>query len=468
MEYGQCLGDSNTQTFGAHSNEPRKLADFNPKVVLSLLSLTTDLFCFVLIWTISYTVWPYLEPSYTSYLTQPHVFLLGLCLLFWCSYQGHYVNRGSMSSELADLSAGATLMTIASDFHLLLCATTLAVVVAGRMGVKWLLFKTGYSKLPTVVIGSTAQCATLSQLLHNDWYRAIWIKHEVHCDDIEGAAIVSAVARLAEFGEVRHILIGTTNLAVSEMLSLQAIGRDHGLTFSVVPMFNTPGGRLVVDRYFGNDVVVLRGVSSWWPRRQVHFKRGLDVVFSLFILLLMAPVLAAIACLVRLDGGPMLYASPRLGVGGRTFRALKFRTMVVDADQVFHNLLARDPAARHEWETTFKLRDDPRVTPIGGVLRRYSLDELPQIFNVLRGEMSLVGPRPLLPAEREAYGDRFDLYCKCLPGITGPWQISGRNDLAYHRRSELNAWYANNASVWIDIVILFRTVSVVLCRVGAV
>jgi undecaprenyl-phosphate galactose phosphotransferase len=149
------------------------------------------------------------------------------------------------------------------------------------------------------------------------------------------------------------------------------------------------------------------------------------------------------------------------------FRILKFRTMVMDADRNLKDLLERDLEARHEWETTFKIRNDPRITRIGRILRRFSLDELPQIINVIRGEMSLVGPRPLLPTERETYGETFDLYCKCIPGITGPWQVSGRNNLAYHQRIELNSWYANNASVLTDIVILMRTLPVVLNKTGA-
>lgn len=138
-----------------------------------------------------------------------------------------------------------------------------------------------------------------------------------------------------------------------------------------------------------------------------------------------------------------------------------------DAEKVLHNLLARDERARHEWQQTFKLRNDPRVTPIGYFLRRYSLDELPQIINVLRGEMSLVGPRPMLPAEREAYGEAFALYCQCTPGLTGPWQVSGRNNLDYKRRIELNSWYAQNRSLWTDITILLRTIPAVFRQVGA-
>jgi len=149
------------------------------------------------------------------------------------------------------------------------------------------------------------------------------------------------------------------------------------------------------------------------------------------------------------------------------FMALKFRTMVLHADQALQDLLASDPLARREWETTFKLQDDPRITRLGRFLRQFSVDELPQLINVLRGEMSLVGPRPMLPAEREVYGPAFEQYCRCVPGITGPWQVSGRNDLEYQRRVELNEWYAKNMSFLLDINILLRTVWVVFRRSGA-
>jgi lipopolysaccharide/colanic/teichoic acid biosynthesis glycosyltransferase len=206
--------------------------------------------------------------------------------------------------------------------------------------------------------------------------------------------------------------------------------------------------------------------STGWPRHPA--KRGLDIILSAMISFLTLPVCLSIAFLVRRDGGPILYGSSRLGRYNKTFRALKFRTMVPNADQVLEDLLLSEEGARREWETTFKLRNDPRITPIGHVLRKYSLDELPQLINVLRGEMSLVGPRPVLLAERDTYGNAFDLYCRCRPGLTGPWQVSGRNNIDYQRRIELNSAYATNSSLWVDIVILFRTPFVVFRHVGAI
>jgi undecaprenyl-phosphate galactose phosphotransferase len=149
------------------------------------------------------------------------------------------------------------------------------------------------------------------------------------------------------------------------------------------------------------------------------------------------------------------------------FPCYKFRTMHVDAEQQLRDLLASDPAARAEWEREFKLRNDPRITRIGHFLRRTSLDELPQLFNVIRGEMSLVGPRPIIQAELARYGDDVDYFLMVRPGMTGLWQVSGRNDVDYDTRVYLDTWYVKNWSLWYDIAILFKTVRVVFARKGA-
>jgi len=141
--------------------------------------------------------------------------------------------------------------------------------------------------------------------------------------------------------------------------------------------------------------------------------------------------------------------------------------MIANADQVLAEVLAGDPAARAEWERDFKLKNDPRITPVGAFLRKTSLDELPQLWNVLKGEMSLVGPRPIVTAELERYGDQVGYYLEARPGMTGLWQISGRNDIDYADRVNLDAWYVKNWSLWYDIVILLKTVRVVLAKSGA-
>lgn len=197
-------------------------------------------------------------------------------------------------------------------------------------------------------------------------------------------------------------------------------------------------------------------------------KRGLDVLGAAALLVLLAPVFLVIAALVRRDGGPAFYAHTRIGQGGRGFGCLKFRSMVIDSQARLDALLASDPAAQAEWNATRKLRRDPRVTAIGRFLRKTSLDELPQLINVLRGEMSLVGPRPVIAAElAEYYGPAAAHYMSVRPGITGLWQVSGRSDTSYAQRVALDVAYASRPSIWTDIKILARTPMVVLARRGA-
>ena len=196
--------------------------------------------------------------------------------------------------------------------------------------------------------------------------------------------------------------------------------------------------------------------------------RSLEVALSLAILIFFAPLMLLVAVLIKLgDGGAVLFAHPRIGRGGAPFNCLKFRSMVPDAEARLQALLASDPEARAEWERDHKLTRDPRITALGEFLRRSSLDELPQLFNVLRGEMSLVGPRPIVQAEVARYRRYFTLYCQVRPGITGLWQISGRNDVSYRRRVALDVVYARSRCVGLYFRILLATAPAVLGRRGA-
>jgi exopolysaccharide production protein ExoY len=208
-----------------------------------------------------------------------------------------------------------------------------------------------------------------------------------------------------------------------------------------------------------------RGLAS---RLRPAAKRAMDVSIALLLLLLLALPMLVLAALVRSDGGPALFAHRRVGKGGRIFGCLKFRSMVVDAEARLAALLEHDAAAREEWASTRKLKNDPRVTRIGRFLRATSLDELPQLINVLKGEMSLVGPRPVTPAELAAhYGAAAEHYQLVRPGITGPWQVSGRNETSYDRRVALDVAYATQPSLLTDIRLLLATPAAVLMRRGA-
>lgn len=196
--------------------------------------------------------------------------------------------------------------------------------------------------------------------------------------------------------------------------------------------------------------------------------RALDVVIALMVLVFIAPLMVAIALLIRAqDGGPVLFRQTRVGKDGKSFECLKFRSMVIDAEARLNALLERDPEARRQWETAQKLRVDPRITGLGAFLRRSSLDELPQLLNVLRGEMSLVGPRPIVVSEVPRYGRWFDYYCAVKPGITGLWQVNGRNDVSYRRRVALDVLYARTIGVRRYVQILAATIPAVLMRSGS-
>ncbi|RJT55975.1 undecaprenyl-phosphate galactose phosphotransferase WbaP [Rahnella variigena] len=218
---------------------------------------------------------------------------------------------------------------------------------------------------------------------------------------------------------------------------------------------------------FSKEVMIFRVHQNLAKCSSRLAKRLFDIVGSLAIIMLLSPLLLYISRKVRKDGGPAIYGHERIGQNGKPFKCLKFRSMIINSKEVLEELLENNAEARQEWDLTFKLKYDPRITAIGHFLRRTSLDELPQLFNVLKGEMSLVGPRPVITAELDRYCDEVDYYLLSKPGMTGLWQVSGRSEVDYSTRVYLDAWYVKNWSMWNDIAILFKTVSVVLRREGA-
>ena len=235
----------------------------------------------------------------------------------------------------------------------------------------------------------------------------------------------------------------------------------------VIPDLGGMTNSIVVARDLGGvfGAEIKHNLLNPWSRR---VKRTLDLFGAGVGGLLISPFLLALVILIKLDSpGPAIYSQQRLGTGERRFRCWKFRTMCLDAEKTLDEYLQGDPDLRAEWEKDHKLRKDPRVTRVGRFLRDTSLDELPQLWNVLRGEMSLVGPRPIVDAEVSKYGSVYALYRRVRPGISGLWQVSGRSDTSYEERVTMDAYYVRNWSVWLDLVVLARTVASVLRRRGA-
>lgn len=196
-------------------------------------------------------------------------------------------------------------------------------------------------------------------------------------------------------------------------------------------------------------------------------KRVLDVAGAILLAVVFSPLILVIGVLMRREGDSIIYKHRRVGRHGQAFECLKFRTMVPNAEQVLREILERDPEIKAEWVRDHKLRCDPRVTRLGRFLRRTSLDELPQLWNVMRGEMSLVGPRPVVREELLRYGRNVRTYLAAKPGITGLWQVKGRNDTDYRRRVVLDTYYVRNQNLGLDLYILLKTTKVVLGGSGA-
>jgi exopolysaccharide production protein ExoY len=217
-----------------------------------------------------------------------------------------------------------------------------------------------------------------------------------------------------------------------------------------------------------SDVAISQGRLASNRRLQKAMKRTLDVSAAVSFLILFSPLLLGVTFLLLIaQGRPILFKHKRVGRNGEAFECLKFRTMVNDAGRVLDDHLAANPAARREWEATQKLKDDPRITPLGHVMRKLSVDELPQFLNVAMGQMSLVGPRPIVSSEAHFYGAHIGAYYSVRPGVTGPWQVGGRSDASYERRVQLDVDYAHNWSLGRDIVILLKTVPAVLSQDGS-
>ncbi|KQV33348.1 MULTISPECIES: sugar transferase [unclassified Rhizobium] len=197
-------------------------------------------------------------------------------------------------------------------------------------------------------------------------------------------------------------------------------------------------------------------------------KRGFDILAAVSALVFLSPILLMIAALVKFtDGGKVFYGHPRIGHNGRSFRCLKFRTMRQDGDRILKEHLQANPQAYAEWRATRKLKDDPRVTIVGTVLRKLSLDELPQLINIIRGDMSVVGPRPVVEDELELYESAAVYYLRSRPGLTGLWQVSGRNDVSYASRIAFDTHYVKNWSFTRDVVIVARTIPAVCLSRGS-
>lgn len=244
--------------------------------------------------------------------------------------------------------------------------------------------------------------------------------------------------------------------------------QENHVGYAVVPPVEGIGLYSATPQYFfGHDIMFLLSRQRIFSPLAKLVKRLMDIVGSIMALLLLSPLFLILFFLVRKDGGPVFFGHKRVGKDGKLFKCWKFRTMKVNAEKELKMLLSKDAKAQEQWKTHRKLTDDPRITSIGKWLRELSIDEFPQFWNVLKGEMSLVGPRPIQKDELVYYASKKASYTSVKPGVTGLWQVSGRSEIGYKQRVHFDLWYIENWSLWHDIVILIKTVGVLIKRVGA-
>ncbi|MFA6180489.1 undecaprenyl-phosphate galactose phosphotransferase WbaP [Acidithiobacillus sp.] len=349
-----------------------------------------------------------------------------------------------------------------------------------RMAMHWLISRRRGWQRPYVLLGCGVNAAEAARAFASEpllGYRlqAVLVPSErdaVHCaipPDVPRVPLgADPLQTMAELGNPHMVLA----LEMDQWQAMESLVWNLGMRYPDLtlapPLRGLPIFGLETLHFFSHEIFMLRSRDNLARPGPRIIKRAFDLMAASILVLLLSPLLLFLALRIRRDdGGPVFFVQERVGRSGRPFPCYKFRSMVVDAESRLQQYFTSHPELHAEYQRNFKLRDDPRVTRIGRFLRRTSLDELPQLFNVLRGEMSLVGPRPLLDRELECYGNGFALYRQVHPGITGLWQTSGRSETTFAERASLDAWYVKNWSLWYDIVILLRTVKVVLLRDGA-
>jgi undecaprenyl-phosphate galactose phosphotransferase len=335
----------------------------------------------------------------------------------------------------------------------------------GRGIVRRMLDKAERWKIPAIMIGSGYSAEAALKALAREPEMGFNIIKHIAPDALGSLVKPHAWKRLLMIHGGAHIFLALDgNELAQQQDALKALMRERLPCSIIPPWMGLPSGTLSTHHFLLHDVMMLHDTNRLSLPLPCLLKRSFDIACSGLALLALAPVFLVVAAIVRMDGGPAFFQQPRVGRSGKTFGCYKFRSMRVDAEDYLKVYLAENPEAAQEWQKYQKLKNDVRITAFGQWIRRLSIDELPQLINVLKGDMSLVGPRPIMVEQAEFYGDDFTYYKSVRPGISGPWQVSGRNQLSFPERVKLECTYARNWSLWLDIVILLKTLPALLKR----
>lgn len=455
--------------------------------------LTSDILAALLATFITYgntmKVWPSYSDDDTIRIILIQV-ILTISALVYFSNKGHYSWRNPWWQQVRQ--------TLRTCFILILISLLVNVIAISNVnGFLWvviywgmwtialltfrwvgrsILISKNHWDIPTILVGGSVNLIETIYALRSEAYLRYAIKQVVLTDYTpesiqqikEAHGELNIIPELGHIDSYSMVILCPDEFSDSFIKEVVYKVRISGARFAIVPPtngFSLYG--LQTQFFFGHKIVLLESRVRLQTATGKALKYMTDKIGAFFALLLLSPVFLVLILRVKKDGGPAFYAQERIGKNGKPFKCWKFRSMIVNSDEALEKYLAENPEAAAEYARDFKLKEDPRVTPVGHLLRKTSLDEIPQFYNVLKGEMSLVGPRPIVQKETHYYQDKLSYYMAVKPGVTGLWQVSGRNDISYQQRVSMDVWYVENWSLWNDIVIFFETVYVVLARKGA-
>jgi Undecaprenyl-phosphate galactose phosphotransferase WbaP len=476
--------------------EPRPFS-YHRQILCALCLVVADLVAIVVSLRSAIFLRGYWVPLVDAHVSPLHLPLkhylgfgwLWLLLVVFLGVEGLYTQRRTLWNEIGHLAKAIALGLVVMFAAIALvqgspALSRLTIVLTGlilllalpleRYWAKRLLGAIGLWRKRILILGATETAHLALRGLVSDpvlGYQVVGLLDDdpvrrLRCFGTYGHKRISVLGDLADAAEqmektgARDVLIAMPDLDDHKLLALVHSLQPRCESLYVVPqLWGLPLMNLKIDGFLRERLMMLKlsnNLAKPWNR---GIKRTFDLVLATLISLLICPLCLLIALFIKLDSdGPVLFVQERLGYNGRTFRCLKFRSMHVECDRMLATHLAHDPAAADEWQKYAKLRShDPRLTRVGRILRHWSLDELPQLLNVLKGDMSLVGPRPYLPQERARIGTALFTILSSWPGMTGFWQVNGRNHVTLEDRVELEAWYVRNWTIWFDCIILAKT-----------
>ena len=435
--------------------------------------------------------------SFLTITTATNLNVIGLLVLLWFLWMGfvmkRYTRRTSLWDELHYTLQG--IMTLAlihlalfkifhQQINIAWWITTWffigTLIHLLRQLTKRILLKLHVWQIPTIIIGDGENAKNACLALKSEKMAGFEVQGFISKSHLNGSRVEAPVAGIpllcmsdqgcsvnafAEFHSVIALESNESNEIESWVRQLTLAGSNDILVIPSLPSLPLYG--MEIKHFFTHEALMIRLQNNLAYCSSNVLKRYFDIIVSTLLLILLSPLFAFLILKITRDSGPAIFGHIRIGQNRKPFKCLKFRTMVCNAEHILTELLDTDAEARTEWEQCYKLKNDPRITFFGNLLRKTSLDELPQLWNVLKGEMSLVGPRPVIKDELELYGNDVDYYLMAKPGMTGIWQISGRNNVDYNTRVKMDSWYVKNWSLWSDIVILLKTIPIVFCKKGA-